>query len=138
VTHDLDRFISAQDGVVDGALAELRRGRKTGHWMWFIFPQVGGLGHSHMARTYAIDSLAEAQAYAAHPVLGERLRACAGALLGPHQLSAEEILGPVDARKLRSSMTLFHRAVPEEAVFRQVLDRYFDGVCDPATDERLA
>ena len=138
MSNDLDRFVTAQAGVYDGALAELRRGRKTGHWIWFIFPQVAGLGSSEMSRYYAIESLDEARAYHAHPILGPRLLACAAAVLGVSGRSAVEILGSVDAAKLRSSMTLFHRAAPDEPVYEQVLDRYFDGVADPATDERLS
>ena len=138
MSDDLDRFVTAQAGVYDGALAELRRGRKTGHWIWFIFPQIAGLGSSEMSRYYAIESLDEARAYHAHPILGPRLLACAAAVLGVSGRSAVEILGSVDAVKLRSSMTLFHRAAPDEPVYEQVLDRYFDGVADPATDERLS
>jgi uncharacterized protein (DUF1810 family) len=136
--YDLQRFVDAQDrgGAYEQALAELRAGRKTGHWMWFVFPQIAGLGRSAMSRRYAIASLAEARAYLAHPLLGRRLRECAGALL---DLSggALEILGDVDALKLRSSMTLFARAAPDEAVFQRVLDRYFDGRLDEVTVERL-
>lgn len=135
---DLDRFLIAQQGVYPGALAELRRGRKTGHWIWFVLPQVAGLGHSEMSRYYGIASLDEARGYLAHPVLGPRLRECAEALLGITGRSADEILGPMDAVKLRSCMTLFHRAAPTEPVFVQVLERYFDGIADEATDARLA
>ena len=117
---------------------QLRRGRKTSHWIWFIFPQIAGLGSSEMSRYYAIESLGEARAYHAHPILGPRLLVCAAAVLGVSGRSAVEILGSVDAVKLRSSMTLFHRAAPDEPVFEQVLDRYFDAVADPATDERLS
>jgi uncharacterized protein (DUF1810 family) len=136
---DLDRFLAAQDrgGTYEAALAELRRGEKTGHWIWFVFPQVAGLGHSPTSRHYAIGSLAEAKAYLAHPVLGPRLRACARALLEVEGRSAVEILGDLDAHKLRSSMTLFHRADPGAEVFTAVLERYFGGVADPATDARL-
>jgi uncharacterized protein (DUF1810 family) len=136
--HDLERFVEAQQGVYEGVLAELRRGHKTGHWMWFIFPQVAGLGHSEMSRRYAIVSLDEARAYLAHPILGPRLRECAGLLLtASPNLTAAAILGPIDAVKLRSSMTLFHRAAPEDPVFIDVLERFYGGVPDPATDERL-
>ncbi|MHB8891892.1 MAG: DUF1810 domain-containing protein [Candidatus Limnocylindrales bacterium] len=135
---DLERFVKAQQDVYDGVLSELRRGRKTGHWIWFIFPQVAGLGYSTMSRQYAISSLEEARAYVVHPVLGARLRECAGMVLATDGRTAEQILGGLDALKLRSSMTLFHRAAPEEALFAQVLDRCFGGVADPATDERLA
>jgi uncharacterized protein (DUF1810 family) len=136
---DLDRFAQAQDagGTYDAALAELRAGRKTTHWMWFVFPQIEGLGRSPTARHYAVASLAEARAYLAHPVLGTRLRESAAALLSHDDRSAEAILGPVDALKLRSSMTLFARADPGERLFPEVLDRYCDGAPDPATEERL-
>lgn len=136
-TFDLDRFVAAQRNVHDGALRELQAGRKMGHWMWFIFPQLAGLGTSEMSRTYAIASLDEARAYLAHPVLGLRLRACATAVLGVPGRSANEIMGSVDAVKLRSSMTLFHRADPTEPAFADVLERYFDGVPDPETDALL-
>ncbi len=134
----LRRFVDAQDGGVHArALEELRRGRKTSHWMWFVFPQIAGLGRSETARHFAIASLDEARAYVAHPVLGPRLIECAQALAGLHETSAEAVLGPVDAMKLRSSMTLFARAAPDEPVFGEVLDRYFDGKGDPATEQRL-
>jgi uncharacterized protein (DUF1810 family) len=136
---DLERFVAAQDelGTYDRALAELRRGNKTGHWMWFIFPQIAGLGLSAMSQRYAIGSLAQARAYLAHPVLGVRLRECATVLADTRGLTAEQILGGIDAIKLRSSMTLFLRADPQEAVFQRVLDVYFGGVADPATDRLL-
>jgi uncharacterized protein (DUF1810 family) len=134
---DLERFVVAQDGVYAAVLDELRHGRKTGHWMWFIFPQLAGLGHSPMSQHYAIGSLDEARAYFAHPVLGARLRECIGLVLANEGRSAEAIFGSVDAMKLRSSMTLFHRAVPEEDRFAAVLDRYFDGVADDRTDQLL-
>jgi uncharacterized protein (DUF1810 family) len=135
--YDLDRFLVAQEHVYDGVLEELRRGRKTGHWIWFIFPQVAGLGHSAMSQHFAINSLNEARAYLAHPVLGTRLRECAGVVLATRGRTAEEIVGSTDAMKLRSCMTLFHRAAPDEPVFVQVLDRYYGGVADEATDARL-
>jgi uncharacterized protein (DUF1810 family) len=134
---DLDRFLAAQADEYDSVVAELRRGRKTGHWMWFIFPQIEGLGQSAMSRRYAIGSLDEARAYLDDPVLGARLRECAALVLQTDGSSPEAILGDVDARKLRSSMTLFHRAAPDEPLFRQVLERYFGGVADEATDARL-
>jgi len=105
--------------------------------MWFVFPQVAGLGISSMSRHFAIGSIDEARAYLAHPVLGQRLRECAGILLATTGRSAEAILGPTDAKKLRSSMTLFHRATPEVEIFGQVLDRYFDGRADEATEARM-
>jgi len=137
--HDLARFVAAQDdgGTYERALAELRRGRKTSHWMWFVFPQVAGLGRSPTARRYAIGSLEEARAYLAHPLLGARLREAAGALLEVHNRSAREILGEVDAVKLRSSMTLFAAAAPGELLFQSVLDRYFEGRRDEATERLL-
>ncbi|MHA3702161.1 DUF1810 domain-containing protein [Jatrophihabitans sp. YIM 134969] len=135
----LQRFLDAQDGGVhERALAELRAGRKTSHWMWFVFPQLAGLGRSATAQRFAIASLDEAVAYAAHPVLGARLRQCATVLLElPATTTAEEVFGGIDAVKLRSSMTLFARAVPDEPVYAAVLDRFFAGVADPATDELL-
>jgi uncharacterized protein (DUF1810 family) len=136
--YDLERFVAAQDarGTYVAALAELRAGRKSGHWMWFVFPQIAGLGLSETSRRYAISSLDEARAYVAHPVLGPRLEESARALLELDGRTATGILGPVDAMKLRSSMTLFARAAPEQPLFREVLDRYFDGP-DGATEARL-
>ena len=136
---ELERFVQAQDEgrTFDRAVAELRQGRKTSHWMWFVFPQIAGLGQSPMSRRFAISSLAEARAYLRHPVLGRRLIECARILAERQDRSAQQIFGEVDARKLQSSMTLFARAAPEEAAFTDVLDRYFAGVPDPATDERL-
>jgi uncharacterized protein (DUF1810 family) len=135
---ELDRFLSAQAPVYERVLGELRRGRKDSHWIWFIFPQVEGLGSSATSMRYAIRSLEEARAYLAHPLLGARLRECARLVLDADATSAEAMLGAVDARKLRSSMTLFHRADPAEPVFRAVLDRWFGGAVDEATDLRLA
>ena len=134
----LQRFVDIQDeGHYLMAVGELRAGRKRSHWMWFVFPQLAGLGRSQVAQLYAIRSLDEARAYAAHPVLGTRLRACAAAMLSVPDRSAEAILGETDAMKLRSSMTLFHRADPTETVFAAVLVRFFDGVADPLTEARL-
>jgi len=132
---DLERFVAAQDegGTYERALAELRAGRKTSHWMWFVFPQIAGLGQSATSRRYAISSLREARAYLDHPVLGPRLTECSRALLGHGERSAQEVLGEIDAVKLRSSMTLFAHADPEEPVFAQVLERYFEGEEDEAT-----
>ena len=137
--RDLERFVDAQNAgqVYSRALSELRAGRKTSHWMWFVFPQIAGLGQSEMSRRYAIASLDEARAYLDHPVLGPRLVECCEALLSHQGKSAEQILGGIDAIKLRSSMTLFARADPEAKVFQQVLDRYFEGEADAATDARL-
>jgi uncharacterized protein (DUF1810 family) len=139
MSRDLQRFVTAQDsgGTYERALAELRAGRKTSHWMWFVFPQRAGLGQSEMSRRYAIASAAEARAYLEHPVLGPRLIACAEALLEHEGESAEAILGGIDAAKLRSSMTLFAGVAPEQAVFEQVLERYFEGEADPATTSWL-
>jgi uncharacterized protein (DUF1810 family) len=134
---DLERFVRQQEHAYDGVLDELRRGRKTGHWIWFIFPQVAGLGSSSMSQRFAIASLDEARAYLAHPVLGARMRECAGIVLATEGRTAEEIFGPLDAMKVRSCMTLFHRAAPDEPVFAQVLDLYYGGIADEATDVRL-
>ena len=134
----LERFVAAQVGVYQGVVEELRRGRKAGHWIWFIFPQVAGLGRSAMSEHYAIGSLGEARAYLAHPVLGSRLRECAELLLAaPPERSAADILGELDALKVRSSMTLFARADPSEPVVRRVLDRFYGGAADPLTDSIL-
>ncbi len=136
---DLQRFVTAQDagGTYDAALRELRHGRKSSHWMWFVFPQLAGLGHSATAQRYAVSGLAEAQAYAAHPVLGPRLLECARALTDLPGTDPVLVLGPIDAQKLQSSMTLFARADPAEPVFRDVLDQYFAGAADPATTRRI-
>jgi uncharacterized protein (DUF1810 family) len=128
----LERFVQAQEGVYDTALAELRSGSKRTHWMWFVFPQIAGLGHSATARRYAIASLAEARDYLAHPVLGPRLTEAARALLAVPGRTAGQILGHPDDLKLRSSMTLFAAAADDPAVFQAVLDRYYDGP-DPVT-----
>ncbi|WP_345431894.1 DUF1810 domain-containing protein, partial [Modestobacter marinus] len=135
----LSRFVDAQDagGTHDQALAELRAGRKTSHWMWFMFPQLTGLGSSAMAQRYAISGLDEARAYLAHPVLGPRLHACAHALTELDTGDPVAVLGSIDAQKLRSSMTLFARAAPDEPLFEQVLAQYFAGAPDPATTSRL-
>ena len=137
MTYDLDRFLAAQAGVYEGVLDELRRGYKTGHWIWFVFPQMAGLGSSAMSQHYAIGSLDEARAYLDDPVLGARLRECAGIVLGTEGRTASDIFGSLDAMKVRSCMTLFHRAAPDEPVFGQMLDRFYDGVADEATDARL-
>ncbi|CAA9286485.1 MAG: NTP pyrophosphohydrolases including oxidative damage repair enzymes [uncultured Chloroflexi bacterium] len=138
-SDNLQRFVTAQDAgnTYQRALAELKGGRKTSHWMWFVFPQIVGLGHSHMSRTYAISSVEEAKAYLGHPVLGARLRECAAVVAGSAVRTAVELFGSIDAQKLQSSMTLFLRADPSEAVFQRVLDRYFDSLSDPATDQRV-
>ncbi|HKT53374.1 MAG TPA: DUF1810 domain-containing protein [Caulobacteraceae bacterium] len=131
--HDLQRFVEAQARIYDGALAELRAGRKTSHWMWFIFPQAAGLGASPMAQRYAIASLDEAQAYLSHPVLGPRLMACVEAVNALDGLSAEAIFGDIDAMKLRSSLTLFAAAAPGARGFRTALAKYFGGGPDART-----
>jgi uncharacterized protein (DUF1810 family) len=135
----LERFIDAQerDGTYEQALDELRRGRKRSHWMWFVFPQVDGLGQSSTSRYFAITSLDEAQAYVRHPLLAARLRESIEALMGASSDSAEDIFGDVDAQKLRSSMTIFLRASPGDPDFIRVLDRYFDGQPDSETDRLL-
>lgn len=137
--HNLARFLTAQDDHYDAALAELRDGAKHGHWMWFIFPQMAGLGFSPMARLYAIGSTAEARAYLAHPLLGRRLRESALALLEHEDSSPEEIMGPIDAIKLRSSLTLFDAVAPPSGSepFARLLDLFFDGERDGRTLELL-
>ena len=134
--YDLARFVAAQDagGTYDRAVAELRRGRKQSHWMWFVFPQISGLGQSPTSRRFAISSLEEARAYLAHPVLGLRLAECARILQQAPEHDAARVFGGLDAQILRSSMTLFARAAPAEASFGAVLDTYFGGEPDPATD----
>jgi uncharacterized protein (DUF1810 family) len=138
--YDLERFVEAQNagGTYERVLAELRLGHKTSHWMWFVFPQIAGLGQSQMSRTYAIGSLSEARAYLAHPILGSRLKECCRLVLDTRAPTAEAIFGGIDAVKLRSCVTLFGRADPSEPLFSQVLDRYFNGRPDPATKELLA
>ncbi|HSO98385.1 MAG TPA: DUF1810 domain-containing protein [Solirubrobacteraceae bacterium] len=135
----LARFVAAQDrdGTYETALNELRHSRKRSHWMWFVFPQLAGLGRSPTARRYAITGLDEARAYLAHPVLGARLRECTEALLGLGDQPAERVLGPIDALKLRSSMTLFARAAPDEPSFPKVLEQWFGREPDPLTEQLL-
>lgn len=129
----LDRFVEAQAGTWRTALAELKAGRKTSHWMWFVFPQIAGLGRSETARFYAVADADEARAYLAHPVLGERLREAAETLLAHRGRSAEAMLGGIDAVKLRSSMTLFETVAPDEPVFAGVLEAFYGGNRDPET-----
>jgi uncharacterized protein (DUF1810 family) len=138
--YDLQRFVDAQDagGSYDRALQELEQGRKQSHWMWYVFPQLAGLGRSSMAQRYAVSGLAEARAFLAHPVLGPRLLAAANTLALLDDPDPVAVMGSVDAVKLRSSMTLFARAAPAEPRFADVLARYFDGESDPATLELLA
>lgn len=136
--YDLRRFVQAQaDGVHEQAVAELRAGAKRSHWMWFVFPQLAGLGRSSTAQHYAIASLDEARAYLAHPVLGPRLREAAKVVASSGASDADALFGTVDAVKLRSSATLFDRAADGEDVFRRVLDRFFDGRTDEATTDLL-
>ena len=141
MTHRLERFIAAQDlgGTYESALAELRSGRKRSHWMWFVFPQVAGLGRSDTARFYAISSLDEAREYLAHPVLGPRLIECVEALASLPGTDPVAVMGGTDAQKLRSSMTLFLHAAgaSEQAKFKAVVDKYFDGTEDEATLSRI-
>ena len=135
---DLERFVRAQADAYDGALGELRRGRKVGHWIWFIFPQLLGLGRSPKSRFYAIASLKEARAYLAHPVLGPRLLACVDAILAmPAGVGAEDIFGDLDARKVHSSMTLFGRAAPDEPRLAAMLQRFYGGAPDAVTETTL-
>jgi uncharacterized protein (DUF1810 family) len=134
----LDRFIEAQAPVYAQALGELRAGQKQSHWMWFIFPQVAGLGQSAMSRAYAIQSIDEARAYLAHPVLGARLRECCQTVMNLRIKSAEEIFGSTDAMKFRSCLTLFTETDHDEVLFFNLLEKYFDGDADEATLEILA
>lgn len=134
---DLQRFVAAQEPVYARVCAELRRGRKESHWMWFVFPQLRGLGQSAMAVRFGIESRAEAVAYLAHPVLGARLRECTATVNGLQGATVEEIFGYPDDLKFRSSMTLFASVAQEEAEFRAALDKYFGGVGDEWTLQRL-
>lgn len=136
-SDDLNRFLEAQESVYRTALAELRGGAKRSHWMWFIFPQVAGLGSSAMAQKYAIQSRREAKAYLAHPVLGPRLRECADALLAVEGRTATEIMGQPDDTKLRSSMTLFAEIAGADSVFRAVLRKHFADEADDRTQAFL-
>jgi len=140
-SFDLTRFVTAQDsgGTYAAALGELRAGRKRSHWMWFVFPQVAGLGRSATSQHYAVAGLDEARAYLGHPVLGPRLVECAGTLATLPTDDAVEVFGGIDAQKLRSSMTLFARAAEDDqrAVFQAVLDHFFGGEPDPETERRL-
>ncbi|PZU85624.1 MAG: DUF1810 domain-containing protein [Shinella sp.] len=129
----LERFVMAQGPVYDQVLAELRNGRKTSHWMWFVFPQMIGLGTSPMAEKYAISSLEEASAYLDHPILGPRLWECCEILMATEGLSADDIFGYPDVLKLRSSMTLFSKAAPAPNIFGGILEKYYGGEPDPGT-----
>lgn len=135
--HDLERFVDAQHGVYETVCAELKAGRKASHWMWFIFPQLRGLGHSATARYYGISSLDEAAAYLAHPQLGLRLRECTAHVVGVGGRTAHQIFGSPDDLKFRSSMTLFAAAAPGEPLFRRALEQYFGGEPDPLTIAQL-
>ena len=134
---DLQRFVDAQAGVIDRVREELGRGRKASHWMWFVFPQIEGLGFSPMAQRYAVSSLAEARAYLAHPVLGPRLRELTAVVTAVPNRTAHEIFGSPDDIKFRSCLTMFAEAAPGELVFRKALERFYDGETDQATLERL-
>jgi len=134
---NLQRFVDAQASVYQEVRRELRAGRKESHWMWFIFPQIAGLGTSPTSVRFAIASLDEARAYLAHPVLGPRLRECAKLAVDVEGRTAREIFGPVDEMKFRSSVTLFAQAAPDEDVFQRCIDKYFAGSHDPATLARL-
>jgi len=136
-TFDLERFVEAQQGIYETALAELRAGAKKTHWMWFIFPQIQGLGHSATAQYYALSDIDEADAYLRHPLLGRRLLECTDAVNALEGLSALEIFGRPDNLKFHSSMTLFALAAPTVGAFQRALDRYFDGVKDGRTMEIL-
>lgn len=132
-SYDLNRFVDAQNGVYEQALAELRAGRKRSHWMWFIFPQFTGLGFSPTSQHYAIKSLDEARAYLEHRLLGARLRECADALLALKTHSASDVFGYPDDLKLKSSATLFAAVSPRESVFEKVLEKFFEGELDART-----
>ena len=135
--YDLSRFLKAQERDYDTALSEIRSGHKRSHWIWYIFPQIKGLGYSYNSNYYGIKDAAEAGEYLAHPILGNRLREVSEALLGlPENLTAREILGDIDALKVKSSMTLFY-AVSKEPLFRRVLDRYYNGELDHRTINKL-
>jgi uncharacterized protein (DUF1810 family) len=134
---NLERFVEAQDPVYRSVVAELKAGRKQTHWMWFIFPQIAGLGHSAMAQRYAIASADEAAAYLAHPLLGPRLRECSALVAAIDDKPIEEIFDAPDDRKFHSSMTLFSEVAPDEAVFVECINKFFDGVPDQATVDRL-
>jgi len=136
--YDLDRFVQAQAGHYVDALGEIRSGRKRSHWMWFVLPQLEGLGSSYMARKYAITGAAEAQAYLAHPVLGARLRECCEAVLGVEGRTAREIFGGIDEMKLRSCVTLFASVSPPGSLFEAVLGKFFANGPDPRTLDLLA
>jgi len=134
---DLQRFVEAQNPVYDQVMEELQAGRKRSHWMWYVFPQLDGLGHSAMAERYALAGVDEARAYLAHPLLGARLQACVTALLRHSDKSAREVLGSPDHLKLRSCLTLFARAAPDNPLFQLALVQFYDGEPDALTLTRL-
>jgi uncharacterized protein (DUF1810 family) len=134
---NLNRFVEAQAAIYPAVLAELRAGRKASHWMWFVFPQIAGLGRSPTAQFFALSGLAEAEAYLAHPLLGQRLLECTLIVNALEGLSAHRIFGSPDDLKFRSSMTLFARIAPPGSPFQAALDKYFDGASDAATLARL-
>ena len=134
---DLERFISAQDPIYEEVISELRHGRKSGHWMWFVFPQISGLGDSWMSQKYAISSRAEAEAYLSHPILGARLIECTRLVISANRSSIQQILGSIDTLKFRSSMTLFAEVANDPAVFQEALQRYFEGHPDQLTLDRI-
>jgi uncharacterized protein (DUF1810 family) len=136
--HDLQRFLQAQQRSYARALAEIKNGRKTSHWMWYVFPQFLGLGQSEMSRRYAIGSVAEAKAYLEHPILGQRLRECCEAALAVEGRSAHQIFGSPDDFKLKSCATLFAHTSPPGSVFHRVLDKYFEGSSDDTTLRLMA
>ena len=135
--YNLQRFVDAQSSVIDGVYAELRKGWKGGHWMWFVFPQIKGLGDTERSMTYAISSRDEAEAYLSHPVLGQRLRECARLVMLVEGRTLREIFGYPDNLKFRSSMTLFAHATSDNQIFMDALQKYCDGKFDPLTVERL-
>lgn len=135
--YNLNRFVEAQEGVYSGVIAELMLGRKTGHWIWFIFPQLAGLGHSPISQRYSLASIQEARAYNAHPVLGPRLAECTNLVLATKERSVEQIFGQLDALKFRSCMTLFSVADPENEIFQKAVDRCFEGQPDTLTLKAL-
>lgn len=135
--YDLQRFVDAQDPILEQVYAELQTGRKQSHWMWYIFPQIRGLGHSPMAQRFAISSLEEAKAYIEHAVLGERLRQCTELVNAVNGRSAQQVFGYPDVLKFQSSMTLFALACPDAQWFQDALQKYYDGNMDAATLDRL-
>ena len=136
--YNLQRFVDAQQPVFDRVIAELKQGRKRGHWIWFIFPQLKGLGHSSNSEFFGISSLQEAAAYVQHPVLGPRLVQCTELVNSVEGSSAEDIFGEIDAMKFRSSMTLFAKAAPDNRIFAEAIRKYFGGRLDGLTINRVA